>query len=911
MQHRLAEIGIEGRIELHVSPPSSQYRKIKLTLKRGGKFNLDDAANLLRIDVRIPSEPECYRVLGIIHQQWRPVTGQFGFAGRFRDYIGNPRYNGYRGLHTTVLSEEPRKGSPRKLIEFRIYTPEIEQTNKYGIIAASLQVQSPILIKNAWWRDSESREFVRSQGKESVSSQIYVFSPVGEIHWLPPESTPVDYAFRIHSTIGPYSRRFWVNGRAVSFDYQLRNGDLVEVEFDPQYYSVQVNWLKVVRTTNAKRHIERFLKQQERSPNEGRRLIDEVLRRELGIYQLRFTDEEIENSLSRVTRYLGCPDLDTLYLEVREGQISPDKVVSRMIESQMAEYIVLQGGKFWPPNRIRIAQCWMNAGREQKHSRATRVTPGAKIVGCIAHSQSTQPWLIVHRQDCRQLSADASTIPLEWRATGTSREAVEISVSAWDRPKLLDDILHAAYGLYEQGLYLDHVHADRLRDGTASIKLTVDAPTLEQIRLLEEKLREAQNSGRIKSFETWQLLPGQKVLLASRFGRKQEIPYTVSEIHKREMFFGRTEELAKIAECIRGNQNLIVLYGHKRIGKSSLLHYLKDSLLLSERDIFPVYLDAQGGVNPFTTEQFLLKLAEAINYAMTEQGFVGRDRGIRLKPRDIRSDSFWGFRQWLDKTYERLHGRKLLLLIDEFSKAEEALTKKQIDPSFFEGLRWLVTTTPSAVFLLSMQETVYNPIISTRWRTSSRVLLQKAYPVRLTVLDTDSATKLILQPMGHTYQYEDQSVKRILQLSACHPYFLQALCLDLATHMAQQDRTNVTLNDLEVVIPNILSTGHYFSHFLESLPGFHREILAATAYASQGNNLWVAQNEIHSLMETHGNRIQPRGFAKALADLCSLNIVEPREARASWEYRISICLFEMWLLRNVPFGFLAQQRRSR
>ena len=182
---------------------------------------------------------------------------------------------------------------------------------------------------------------------------------------------------------------------------------------------------------------------------------------------------------------------------------------------------------------------------EQRLSRATRVVPGTDIVGFV-DTQSTNPWLVVHREDCPIFPANARRIPLEWRSTGREREAVEISISAWDRPKLLGDLLDVAYGFYEQGLYLDRVHADRSLDGTASIKLTLDAPTSSQVGMLQNKLKEFQERGRINSFETWQLLPGQKVLFAGRSSKQHKNPYTVEEIRKRSMFFGRAEELAKI-----------------------------------------------------------------------------------------------------------------------------------------------------------------------------------------------------------------------------------------------------------------------------------------------------------------------------------------------------------------------------
>ncbi|HEX2622898.1 MAG TPA: TGS domain-containing protein, partial [Phototrophicaceae bacterium] len=240
-------------IHLHLTSPSSLYKRIEKLKKRGEQpgAGLDEAGSL-SIDVLVKDEIECYIVLGVIHNLWRPALRRTSLNGsdsgtdsRFRDFIATPRYNGYRCLITTVLcdlsaGEANNHNRPQQhLVEFRIRTHQMEEVNTLGIAAAVL---NPISVRYSWWTNQAVRDMVKPGTTDFLKSisEICVFTPTGEVIYpLQLGSTMIDLAFKIHSSLGAYAKAFWANGKPVPLDYQLRHRDLVEVEYDLHYPTIQ------------------------------------------------------------------------------------------------------------------------------------------------------------------------------------------------------------------------------------------------------------------------------------------------------------------------------------------------------------------------------------------------------------------------------------------------------------------------------------------------------------------------------------------------------------------------------------------------------------------------------------------------------------------------------------------------
>lgn len=914
--------GIAGSVELHVSDLLSVRRAKDRAVRRHERFAVESLLPTLRLNLVVSTAEDCYRALGVIHALWRPVSrlGPVATGGRFYDYIAAPRFNGYRRLITTVLADDPHKGEVVRLLEFSIYTHAMCAVNGGGV-AVALGAAAPIgPIRNAWWENDQHREIVRSRPFGENGPQIYVFSPLGEIYDLPERSTPVDFAFGVHSQIGAAATTFWVNGAPVSYDAGLRNGDLVEVEWDAHYSALNPEWEKAAHTAIARVNIRRALTQRRRSPQDGRARIDAILRRELEFCRLSLTPPEIELALTRVAKTFHCPDLYTLYDKVTEGAISPDQVAARAIEAQLVGEIVRHDGTHWP-GRVRAAHCCMTRERAPSTlGSTTRVYPGVPIVG-RASSSRTQSTLVVHRTECPEAPAPEAAIPLRWRSLAPNREAVEIAITAFDRPHLLEAILDSVYRFYREGgelqagggLYLHQVTATVHDDGTATIALVVAAPALDAIRPLEMRLEELKEAGTIRAFQTWHYSSSQRTHLAATDDRKARSPYSLHEVRTEAMFFGRHDELQRLRDHLRDGQKLTILYGLKRIGKTSLLYYLRDHALRGDPDLLPIYVDAQR-IAPLTPARILQVLAEKCTSAITEHVGATATRELRLRNHDLRADPFDAFFKWADAARLVLGGCRLVFMIDEFTHVEEAYRDKRLSSDFFTRLRGLISALDDIQWVICIHESIFTALAAARPRSGSWTLRQQGIPVRLSFLEEEAAEHLIRQPMGRFYEYDAAVVRDILGLTAGHPYYLHILCSELASRMRDGARTRVTAADLKAVSAQLsIQDSAYFDHYFDRLPQRHGRVLDAIVRVAPSSAEWLDAEAIAAGLRMREHEPAPGEVDGLLAQLTSLGLLARDGPPHDPRYRIAVGLFHEWLRYHpltVPGG-AAVARRAR
>lgn len=895
------------QIDLHVSDLLSVKRVQERAARRHERFTVESLLPTLRLNLVVDTEEACYSALGEIHRLWRPVSrlGPVATGGRFYDNIATPRFNGYRRLITTVLADDRRKGEALRLMEFSIFTGEMRAINEGGVAAAHAATApagaaSAVAIRNVWWTNEEHAEVVQSCRFGETSPQTYVFSPLGEIYLLPAGGTPVDFAFGVHSQIGASAKTFWVNGAPARYDTPLRNGDLVEVEWDAHYSALVPGWEKAARTTTAKIHIRRALTQRDRSPNDGRARIDLVLRRELEICKLRLTSAEIDHALARVARSFKCPDPYSLYVKINEGTVSPDQVAARVVEDRLIGEVVQLDGVRWP-GRIHIAQCWMSQEKTAgKLGSATRVYPGIPISG---HEVRTRyhSTLVVHRADCPLAPPSDVAIPLRWRSLATNREAVEISIAAFDRPHLLRDLLDTVYGFYSKddtGLYLHQSTAEVHNDGTATISLVVAAPTLEALQPLEARFEWLKQEGFVHAFQIWHYSPGQRQILAASENRRVRNPYSPHEVRSTSMFFGRQREIAQLVDHLRDGQKLTILFGHKRIGKTSLLYHLRDYALRGDPGLLPVFVDAQA-IEPLTPSRLARALADAGTAVITEYFGGTATRGLRMRARDLRADPFDAFGHWANAARETLRGRTLVFMIDEFTRLEEASRTGKLSADFFPRLRALIGSLPDIQWLLCLHESLYSALVSGDARDGMWALLQEGEATRLSYLDAEAAKRLIREPMGRFYTYDDFVVQRILELTAGHPYYIHIICSGLASHMRDGTRTQVTAADLAAVTEQLsMRTSFYFTHFYEGLSRTHTAALNAIARASASAVDWLGIDVIAAGIRAQGLEARPDEVERVLAELGALGIVAWEDTWPGMRYRTAVGLYHAWLRKH-------------
>lgn len=872
-----------AQIQMHETTPASVFVRHEKDAKRGMMF---DRANVgsLRIDVIVKDEPSSYHAMGIIHNLWTPSASR-----PIRNEIASPRYNGYRALTTTVncdIIQQP--------VEFRIITAEMAEVNAKGVLSRRK-------IKNAWWSDADLLVQIGIMETGRLDNDICVFTPIGELITLKQGSSVVDFAFRVHSKLGPFAQTFIVNGESVPYHHRLQHRDLVEIEYNRLYPSIQLEWAEAAETSIARSNIRRYFRESSDNIHKGRKLINEVLDRECLIYNMRFSHQQIEAGLKQAAEDLGCNTLEALYSSIAGGQIAPDSIVSGMIERELVAHIRLPDSlrqEVVNP-RITLAKTWMTQPESHKFKPSMRVVPGKDIVGKLVGKGSKHPKLIVYRQDDPLAPSGEQAIQLEWGGGDLQREGAQIIVMgsaannvAW---AVLDALNVAARGIDDSNMLIVEMHT-QITNGMHKLDLTLSTANATLFPAVEYRLTMLRNHQLIKSYKLWKLFPGKRVLVAGLSDRRHRNPYSPNFIQNSEMFYGRGRELNEIVRHIEGGGNFVILHGHKRIGKTSLMHHLAtDTLPNALGDIIPVMVNAQEAA-PFTEESFAEGLLFDAWDAIQPSIKRNEDRqtleiGEQLTPANPLRDVV----RWV-KLAEQLTGKRLFFLIDEFTIAEEACTNGYIDESFFQRMDAIVDGGS-----LSMMLCIHNTVLR---RPGSKLgnLQQRAKVIWVPELDERDAVALINQPVNQFYQYAQGVEDEIIQLTNRHPYYIHTLCNELITAASMRDNPLITKADLQKAVERVLhSAPIHFAHFQSAAAddtGW--KILEAIARISGTNNLeWVEIERIKDVMFLVTEGVTSVDVHNRLMNIYNAGGIEKDSSTGKVRYRIAIGLFHKWLQPNV------------
>jgi len=424
------KVGLKGEISGRPKHIYSIYQKMEKYSASGKAF--DDIHDLFALRVLVDTMPDCYSALGIIHSLWHPLPNEFD------DYVASPKSNGYQSLHTAVMS----RGAP---LEIQIRTHQMHHTAEYGVAAhwrykegekKDLHFEERIawlrqLIE--WHREfSGAEEFLESVKTDFFIDQVFVFTPKGEIKDLPKGSTPLDFAYRVHTELGHHCVGAKVNGRLVPFSYQLKNGDIVEIMSTRGAKGPSRDWLSphlgYIKTSHAREKIRQWFKKRERAENieRGRELLEKELRR-LGI---KLTERE---ELAKLFKY---DSLDDFLVAIGYGGVTGHQIAVKLAAQQEQPKAVTE---VTPPKQPVSAIKVLGVGDMLTHlAGCCHPVPGDKIIGYVTRSRG----LSIHRQDCYNVAREVERerlIPVEW-GTSDVLYPVSIQVEAWDRVGLMRDI---------------------------------------------------------------------------------------------------------------------------------------------------------------------------------------------------------------------------------------------------------------------------------------------------------------------------------------------------------------------------------------------------------------------------------------------------------------------------------------
>ncbi len=445
VERELEKLDIPAEISGRAKHFYSIYEKMA---KRGKEFNEIYDLTAMRVIVQRDGkegERDCYGALGIIHSLWKPMPG------RFKDYIAMPKFNLYRSLHTTVIGPE---GKP---LEIQVRTNDMHVTAEYGIAAHWVYKGSKLrgsgAERIAWlqqladWQEEETdpRELIRGF-PELASDEVYVFTPKGEVKNLPAGSTPIDFAYAVHTDVGHRTVGAKVNGRIVPLHYRLKSGDFVEILTSKQQgRGPSRDWMSLAASSRARNKIRQWFSRETREDTEqrGRDSLENALKQ----HNLPYKKLSHSPLLAQVIREMGFKKAEDFYLALGSGKLQVSQVANKVLH-RLKTTEVAEEEKVPLKPKARHAVASQNFGINVpgvedvlvRMAKCCTPVPGDGIVGYISLGKG----ITIHRDDCPNVRAlqknpDRFT-PVDWDGGASQSFRVQIAVSSWDRPRLLEDV---------------------------------------------------------------------------------------------------------------------------------------------------------------------------------------------------------------------------------------------------------------------------------------------------------------------------------------------------------------------------------------------------------------------------------------------------------------------------------------
>lgn len=486
---RISDIQPPPVIEGRVKSIYSIYKKIYVKGK-----NIEEIYDIFAVRVIVQTIVECYNVLGVIHDMFRPIPY------RFKDYIATPKPNRYQSLHTTVIG---REGIP---FEVQIRTFEMHNTAQYGIAAhwkykAGLGKKAAGEQRFDWIRqileqqqEADDVEQIAEAVKVDLApDDVYVFTPKGDVITLPLGSTVIDFAYAIHTQVGNRMTGAKVGGRMATFDYQLKTGDIVEVmTTNSPNYGPNRHWLDIAKTNEAKAKIRAWFKRECRAENivRGKASLESELKRNsiacddefLLLLANRLHFERIDDLYAAIgyggitlSKIIQRAKDENLKQQKEETQVQPDinEVISDTIAKKQSSGVIVDG----------IEGC------DVRFARCCNPLPGDDIIGFVTRGFGVS----VHKLDCRNVTEQQSNpanserwISVKWAASAKASYETALDIIAQDRNSLIADISTA---ISASRVPIHEINAHNLKNGNANISLTLEIGGVEQLKNLMIKLK--------------------------------------------------------------------------------------------------------------------------------------------------------------------------------------------------------------------------------------------------------------------------------------------------------------------------------------------------------------------------------------------------------------------------------------
>jgi GTP diphosphokinase / guanosine-3',5'-bis(diphosphate) 3'-diphosphatase len=446
LKAELEKVDIPAEISGRAKHFYSIYDKMA---KKGREFNeIYDLTAMRVIAERDGDEGtrDCYGALGLIHSLWKPMPG------RFKDYVAMPKLNGYRALHTTVIGPEGRP------LEIQVRTRDMHETAEFGVAAHwAFDKGGKKVAEDEWlawvkqlmdWEEEEAdpREFIKAFRTDLFADEVYVFTPQGEVKVLPAGSTPIDFAYAVHTDVGHRMVGAKINGRIVPLHYRLKSGDFVEILTAKGGRGPSRDWLSLAASSKARNKIRQWFSRETREETEhkGRETLETALKKQ----NLPYRKLQGSSVLAQVIRESGYRKAEDFYLALGSGKLQAGQIVNKVIQRLKTDQVAEEETVPLKAPKERRTVSSDNFGINVRGvsdvlvrlAKCCTPVPGDKIVGYISLGKG----ITIHREDCSNVKAlrrnPERFTKVSWDGGATRSFRVQIAVDSWDRPRLLEDV---------------------------------------------------------------------------------------------------------------------------------------------------------------------------------------------------------------------------------------------------------------------------------------------------------------------------------------------------------------------------------------------------------------------------------------------------------------------------------------
>ena len=497
LKDNVEDLGVEFEISGRAKHFYSIYRKMHY---QGKSF--DQIYDLTGVRIIVNSIKDCYAILGVVHTIWRPIPG------RFKDYIAMPKPNMYQSIHTTVVGLD---GGP---LEIQVRTFDMHKTAEYGIAAhwqykegKSGMDKDDLDKKLSWlrqmmeWQDdlNDPREFMEALKIDLFTNQVFVFTPKGDVIEMPAGSTPIDFAYKVHTDVGNKCIGAKIDGRMVPIDYKLKNGNIVQVVTSSSSSGPSRDWLNIAKSSHAKNKIKQWFRKANRSENieKGRELLFQEAKR----HGLSPSDIFKHKYMSIVLRKLNYSNEEELHAAIGYGGITANQVIGKLkleLEKDTvkddskrdAEIMSKIQEKDQKPKEKTRSQGIIVKGVDNilvRFAKCCNPLPGDDIIGFITKGRGVS----IHRQDCSNINIEDPEsinriIDVEWDLKKKASFEAEVKVKANDRSGLLTEITQI---FVSEKISLNGINARTGKDGVANMTLLLQIESKEQLKNIMNKIK--------------------------------------------------------------------------------------------------------------------------------------------------------------------------------------------------------------------------------------------------------------------------------------------------------------------------------------------------------------------------------------------------------------------------------------